>query len=853
MKNKTIANDGKRHFADTYQNRYGVIAGFLPEEAKHLGEWLSLQVELAREHKKASGAAYSYQPSIEAFKNYLDSHLDMKINVDQMILEGKKVHELHESDYYYGINTLNDLYITMNYIIQNAPKFAYKGPIITPKVKQTAFPMSALFVYMMYTETGSQRVFNNMEFNRYLTNILNAWCTYLDSPASLNVINTGEEGWLSKASVIKNNLDQFVTEEQKIADPKHWGFKSYNDFFHRDIIKICRPVDGVDNKAVIVSPNDGTVNRLSRNVPRSAQFWVKGQPYSLVNMLNDSEYTHRFVGGDVLQTFLSGHDYHRFHAPITGKLVKMEKVSGYLFSELRSEGFDFSAGTLSQEYEASVNTRALFFIESDDPKIGMVCVMPIGITEISSIRFNDCLKENDYVTKGQLLGRFSYGGSSLCVLFQPGAIEQFTVVNPNHGTDGNDGPFVRVNAQIAIANQSFVSTKQVVDHLQARLSSESDFAQLLLASINQAKDEAYKNMDPKLFEVLSWPTTLVDYIVFLIEFSRWKPQQSDHPAWQKPGAEQPHAEEVYDRLCHFYWLIDQKVGPNGTKIVQNIEGFDQWLVDYANLWGSFLNTPESFNEEILESFRVYSPQYRVEDSLINGKPNNPSGWLTFNQFFARELNPGLRPIASPSNNKVIVSPADCTYRNQFSIASDSTVPAIYVKKTHKYASITDLLKGSKYADAFGGGTFVHYFLGPYSYHRFHAPVAGMVEECYAVQGLTYLEVNLVKHQFDAPDDGTGGYEFSQARGVITIDTRDSIYGNVGIVAVIPVGMCQVSSVNMTATTGQSLLKGEEFGYFLFGGSDIILLFQEGVDPVIATEQVYRYYGTDLSVAVADKE
>ena len=81
---------------------------------------------------------------------------------------------------------------------------------------------------------------------------------------------------------------------------------------------------------------------------------------------------------------------------------------------------------------------------------------------------------------------------------------------------------------------------------------------------------------------------------------------------------------------------------------------------------------------------------------------------------------------------------------------------------------------------------------------------------------------------------------------ITIDTTNSPYGNVGIVAVIPIGMCQVSSVNMIATKGSNLLKGDEFGYFLFGGSDIIVLFQKGIDPQIPTGSQYRNYGTKIA-------
>jgi phosphatidylserine decarboxylase precursor len=285
-------------------------------------------------------------------------------------------------------------------------------------------------------------------------------------------------------------------------------------------------------------------------------------------------------------------------------------------------------------------------------------------------------------------------------------------------------------------------------------------------------------------------------------------------------------------------------------VVENIPWFSEWLVRYADAWGSFLDSTDSFNHEVLESFINYSPEYTVEDSMVNGRPNAPSGWLTFNQFFARELNPGLRPIAEPADNTTVTSPADCTFKARYAIGPDSSVPAITVKKTHRFASIEELLKGSQYKSAFANGTFVHYFLGPYSYHRFHAPVAGVVRECYPVKGLVYLDVNLADNQFHAPDSSQGGYEFAQARGIITLDTADSPFGDIGLVAVIPVGMCQVSSVNMTATVGRQLLKGDEFGYFLFGGSDIIVLFQARANAQIDTGDQYRHYGTPI--AVCDK-
>ncbi len=123
-----------------------------------------------------------------------------------------------------------------------------------------------------------------------------------------------------------------------------------------------------------------------------------------------------------------------------------------MFSDAESAGPDPTAGTYSQGYEASVNTRGLVFIENQrDCNIGTVCVMPIGITEISSVHINPEIKAGKCVKKGDELGYFSYGGSSMCLVFQPGAIDRFTVPNRPASVNADDGNPIRVNAQIAIA------------------------------------------------------------------------------------------------------------------------------------------------------------------------------------------------------------------------------------------------------------------------------------------------------------------------------------------------------------------------------------------------------------------
>jgi phosphatidylserine decarboxylase len=124
----------------------------------------------------------------------------------------------------------------------------------------------------------------------------------------------------------------------------------------------------------------------------------------------------------VLQSFLAGSDYHHFVSPVAGIVNRIVNVPGLLFSDAESGGFD-PTGVKSLVYDTAVNTRTLVFIDGPD-EIGMVCVIPIGITEVSSIEM--AVHEGTPVEKGQDLGWFRFGGSTLCIVFEPGRVE-FTV------------------------------------------------------------------------------------------------------------------------------------------------------------------------------------------------------------------------------------------------------------------------------------------------------------------------------------------------------------------------------------------------------------------------------------------
>ncbi|AFC55208.1 MULTISPECIES: phosphatidylserine decarboxylase [Mycobacterium] len=383
----------------------------------------------------------------------------------------------------------------------------------------------------------------------------------------------------------------------------------------------------------------------------------------------------------------------------------------------------------------------------------------------------------------------------------------------------------------------------VIHNLRDTLNNEPGLADRLERSLQKARGRAESELNPELYEALEWPRDIGEYEAYLKRFLRWVPHESDADAWKN---EKRQAQEVSDRMAHFYFLVDQ-----GDEPAQGSGVFREWLTDFARQWGNFLDTPESFSPEALQSFIDNAPEYRIHESLVDGVPNAPSGWLTANQFIAREINGGLRPIAEPTTNLVVTSPADCKYQHAYDIAADSSIPATTVKN-EKYGNIKQLIEGSQYSESFARGTFVHYMLPVHAYHRYHLPVAGLVEESFRINGKVFMRVGLEEHEFASSDSASSGYEFSQTRGVVTVDTSQSDCGDIGIVAVIPVGMAHVSSVVLTAVPGKHMAKGEEFGYFQFGGSDIIILFQEGVDPQLDTSEEFRLVGSPVARCAAPR-
>lgn len=179
-----------------------------------------------------------------------------------------------------------------------------------------------------------------------------------------------------------------------------------------------------DDDSVIANACESKVYNVARDAKLRDKFWIKGQPYSVSDMLAHDPLAAQFDGATIYQAFLSALSYHRWHAPVSGKVVRAFVQDGTYFSEPLVETADAQLEidtrgiSTAQGYLTALATRAVIFIEADNPDIGLMAFIGVGMDEVSTCDIT--VQEGQHVKKGEQLGMFHFGGSSHCLLFRKG-------------------------------------------------------------------------------------------------------------------------------------------------------------------------------------------------------------------------------------------------------------------------------------------------------------------------------------------------------------------------------------------------------------------------------------------------
>ncbi|KAG0261550.1 hypothetical protein DFQ27_002910 [Actinomortierella ambigua] len=269
---------------------------------------------------------------------------------------------------------------------------------------------------------------------------------------------------------------------------------------------------------------------------------------------------------------------------------------------------------------------------------------------------------------------------------------------------------------------------------------------------------------------------------------------------------------------------------------------------------------------------------------------DPTKYATFNDFFHRKLKPGARPIAEPNDPDIIVSAADCRL-SVFETIESAT--KIWIKG--RQFTLPNLLQDAELAAQYEGGSIAIFRLAPQDYHRYHSPVQGHVARAPVLLGNQYFTVNpmAVRSEINvftenvrkltvidlqqrkgrgastpspppssSSSSSTPPHQSSHTTQEEQKGDEDSFNPDDYEPASAPFDQCLyvsigallVGSIVLTGAgkPGNELHKGDELGYFAYGGSTCILLFKKGA---VAWDQdllLHSHNGLETLVKVGER-
>ncbi|RYP48476.1 hypothetical protein DL769_011197 [Monosporascus sp. CRB-8-3] len=336
---------------------------WLPADRSVQHEWVKAQVEYLDKHAKKE-----LIPALMEFKDFIETNprIYMYFTKTWGEVPPKKPYYKDPTGEQKQIRDYGHMLDMLNHVFTTASGWhdAAAG------VDMVGVPMVSIFDYFMATPSG-HAAFLDPDVNTMLKKVLNEWAKLLQFPESAHVLEHHQQGWSSEHAT--KDLMQVANgppktshnfEDMYVYDPnvKHHGYKSWDDFFTRKFRHGLRD-----------------------------KFWIKGQPYSVLNTLGHDPLAPQLDGPTIYLAFLSALSY-RWHTPVSGRIAKAFVRDGTYFSEPMFEGLgdynvhetDKEGISVAQGYLTAPATRAIIPIEADNPAIGIMAPIGVGMDEVSA-------------------------------------------------------------------------------------------------------------------------------------------------------------------------------------------------------------------------------------------------------------------------------------------------------------------------------------------------------------------------------------------------------------------------------------------------------------------------------------
>lgn len=223
-----------------------------------------------------------------------------------------------------------------------------------------------------------------------------------------------KEGRPQSHAQIQAFIDFYHIEMNNFEPSSPEGYRTFEDFFVRMFAANARPIFAAED------PTRATVVADSRLVvyptlEKTRALWIKGSHFTIQNLIQDYERSVPWQNGSIASFRLSPQDYHRYHSPVKGRVKWYKHIPGdYL--QVDPVALHSSVNILTE------NARSCVCIESR--AFGDVLFVAIGATDVGTVEIHEEIKEEGHIVqKGDELGLFQFGGSSIIVAFEQGRID----------------------------------------------------------------------------------------------------------------------------------------------------------------------------------------------------------------------------------------------------------------------------------------------------------------------------------------------------------------------------------------------------------------------------------------------
>lgn len=223
-------------------------------------------------------------------------------------------------------------------------------------------------------------------------------------------MGAGYDAPQSKAH-IKEFIKTFSLQEslKDLIQPDPEKYANFNEFFAREMKPSARPIAEPDDPLVFSSPADCRLT-VFPTVNQATKYWIKGHGFTISNLLHSETLAKAFDGGSIAIARLAPQDYHRWHSPVDGYIESIIDIPGTYYT--------VNPMAVNQPGVLNVfcqNKRSVMIIRRS-PTSSPIALVAVGAMLVGSVKYNPGILIGTHVKRGQCLGCFQYGGSTVIML-----------------------------------------------------------------------------------------------------------------------------------------------------------------------------------------------------------------------------------------------------------------------------------------------------------------------------------------------------------------------------------------------------------------------------------------------------